>query len=80
MGYPGIAPVGVVFDEEEAAARPQVAFYTPDQLFFLPGKVEGIGHEDAVQRWQDERLGEIGRQIMNSYLGEVAANDPFLLG
>ena len=69
MRHPGIAPVHVVFDQQQHAARFQERSDMAQHLFLLPEKVQGIGHQDAIKRGQIYITGKIcgdGMQVCNA--------------
>lgn len=76
MGHPAIAAVGVVFDEDEAAAGAQMAYEPANDGAFIPMEVEGVGHDETVERRQLEGAGEIGVVVVDGDAGEAACHAP----
>src|SRR5258707_11198264 len=60
VGDPRVAPVGAVFDDDEAAAGLEVALHEPEDGELVALEVERVRHDDPVERRQVERLREVG--------------------
>lgn len=62
MGDPGIAQVHVVFDEQERAVRFEEGSDVAQDFFLVPEIMQGVCHDDAVERGNIERAGKIVRK------------------
>ena len=79
VGHPGVALIRVILDEDVAPARAQVAEDAPQHRPLVALKVQGIGHDDAVQGRQVEGPRIVGGDIVHLHGGEAPLHLPLLL-
>ncbi len=72
VGHPHVPALGVVFDDDElAAVRLEVATHLLQhcRLLAILDEVQRIGHQDAVERGQIQRVGEVGPDKVDVGIG-----------
>lgn len=80
MGHPRIPVVGVVFDQEETAAGPQMSQKTPENRLLVADEMQRVGHQDAVQSRKLERACEVGLDVANVRRWKRRSHPAMLLG
>ena len=71
MRHPRIATVRVVLHEEEASSRLEKAHDMPNDGHVIAMEVQGVRHDDPVERWQLERTCEVCPVDLQDDLGEL---------
>ena len=67
MWHPPVAAIGVIFHQQETPAGPQVAAQPTydSRLIVTRHKVKCIGHHQAIERGQSERLPKVSCQRLD---------------
>ncbi len=79
MGDPHVAPVCIVFDQDETPAGAQVAAYQLQDGVFVAHEMEGVSHYDTIQQGKIESPGKIGGDVMDGGGGKAGSHGSFLL-
>src|SRR5579883_763897 len=79
IGHPQIAAIGVVFDQEQTPGGTQIGAKEVQHRSFVAHKVERIGHEQAIKRWQRQLPGKISLQVFHAHAGKVRTQSCRLL-
>src|SRR3972149_11004145 len=71
MRHPRIAAIRVVLDQNEAPAGLDEAHDMPNDGHVIAMEVQGVRHDDPVERWQLERTCEVCPVDLQDDLGEL---------
>src|SRR5579859_7917164 len=71
---PGIAAIGIVFDDHKAPAWLEIAAHEAQHALFVALEVERVGHDDTIQRRQIERTGEVSGPVVDVNIREAGSH------